>query len=125
MAMPKSAKLQKEDANAQMAFYNRSEEPIQREALDLDKLPPIKCFNEFVAILPIYHTSTVLIPGQGLKSDEGHIVGVGEKVTSVNVGDVVKYSVKHATPLEFNSGPYKDLKVVIITVQSIYCKVDA
>jgi hypothetical protein len=127
MAMPKSEKLQKEEAASEAAFYNRYEEAVKTTKIDPKNLAPVQCLNEFVAILPYFHTSsTIHLPGEGLKSDEGLVVGVGELVTNVKVGDAVKYSVKHITaPLVFDSGSYKDLKIVLVNHRSLYCKIEA
>ena len=126
MAMPKSEKLVKEEAASEVAFYNLHEEPVKTAKIDPTKLPAVRCLNEFVALLPYYQTSsTIHLPGEGLKSDEGLVVGVGDQVTNVEVGDAVKYSVKHvAHSMTFDSGAYKDLKVLLLSVKSLYCKVD-
>lgn len=126
MAMPKSEKLAREDEANEVAFYNRYEEPVKTSKIDPSKLTPIQCLNEFVAILPYHQTSsTIHLPGEGLKSDEGLVIGVGDQVTNVNVGDAVKYSIKHVVhTMNMSSGPYKDLKILLLSVRSLYCKIE-
>jgi len=124
--MPKSAKLVEEIEAGQAAFYNRFDEVVKPKKIDASKMEPIQCLNEFVALLPYYQTSsTIHLPGEGLKSDEGLIIGVGDQVTNVQVGDVVKYSTKHiAHTMSVDNGPYKDLKIVLLSVKSLYCKIE-
>ena len=126
MAMPKSEKLAQEEQQNQVAFYNRYDEAVKPSKIDPTKLAPIQCLNEFVALLPYFQTSsTIHLPGEGLKSDEGLVVGVGDQVHNVQVGDVVKYSTKHiAHVMAVENGPYKDLKIVLLSVKSLYCKIE-
>jgi hypothetical protein len=124
MAIPKSEKLQKEEQACELSFFNRHDEVVKSASIDPSKLPPIECLGEFVAMIPYYQTSsTIHLPGEGIKSDEALIVGVGDLVNNVKVGDTVKYSTKHATPIVMNDGPYKDLKVLLLNFRSLYCKI--
>jgi hypothetical protein len=126
MAMPKSEKLVQEEQQNQVAFYNRYDEVVKPAKIDPAKLAPIQCLNEFVALLPYYQTSsTIHLPGEGLKSDEGLVIGVGDQVHNVQVGDVVKYSTKHiAHTMSVENGAYKDLKIILLSVKSLYCKIE-
>lgn len=126
MAMPKSDKLAQEEQQNRASFYNRYDEAVKPAVIDPSKLAPIQCLNEFVALLPYYHTSsTIHLPGEGLKSDEGLVVGVGDQVHNVQIGDAVKYSTKHIVhAMSVDNGAYKDLKIILLNVKSLYCKIE-
>ncbi len=126
MAPPRSQLLvNKEKAASQPHVEVVPEKPVRvYKTGETIKIKPVKCYNDFVAILQFRVESTVLIAGPSGFKNEGMVVGVGPGVVSgngnrcpsqVQLGDVVSFYGNPTTTIEPQSGPYADQKIVVVT----------
>lgn len=132
MAVPKSKKLQDEEAKS------AASQPAPSVAVAEAPLPgklvirPVKCHNDFVAVLQAQIETTIeLSNAEGTFKNEGLVIGVGPGVAdnaggrlkpTVAVGDYVMFGPRNiAATLEPGDGPYKGRKVVIVSERNILC----
>lgn len=93
-------------------------------------IKPIKCYNDFVAILQFRIKSDVLLTEQSAFKNEGIVVGVGPGISAgdgkrcpsqLKIGDVITFfgnSVVKLTPAE---GVYKGQTIIIISERNVIC----
>jgi len=97
-------------------------------------IKPVKCHNNYVAILLSTIESTIELPGtDGQFKNEGLVIGVGPGIAdgnggrlapTVNLGDYVMIGARnHVATLVPDSGHYKGQKVVIVVENNIICDV--
>ena len=134
MAIPKSEKLRKEED---------ATNEVKKDPLVLDddsniisgplKIKPIRCLNEFVAILKQRVKTNIAMPNDAdMFEQEGIVVGIGPGLpdgcggrvqTQLKLGDVVLLPTKTPIAGEFMPahGAYAGQKVVIVQERSILC----
>lgn len=135
MAIPKSKVLEKFETPAEP--YNSVLPPLSKTTImdrDSITIKPVKCHNNYVAILQTQIESTIQLAGSdGQYKNEGLVIGVGPGLSdgngsrlplSVKIGDYVMIGARNyvATLLPDN-GHYKGQKVVIIAENNIICDV--
>lgn len=98
------------------------------------KIKPVKCHNNYVAILQTQIETTIQLAGtDGQYKNEGLVIGVGPGLSdgnggrlplSVEVGDYVMIGAKnYVATLMPDNGHYKGQKVVIVAENNIICDV--
>jgi len=130
MPPPKSQKLLSASKVAELPV-----EPPQDQVLKTyqpgEAIPvkPVRCFNDFVAILQFKIESSVLMAGETFKQ-EGMVVGVGPGLptndgnrcpSQLKIGDVVVFYGNPTTKMEPKSGVYAGQRVVIVPERSVIC----
>lgn len=93
------------------------------------KIKPIKCCNDFVAILQTEVKSTIELADTNKFSNEGIVVGVGPGLptngircaSQLAIGDVVSFFGNPSMVLTPSSGLYSGRRVVIYPERSIIC----
>jgi co-chaperonin GroES (HSP10) len=130
MAIPKSEKLAREDAEqpSQPAFLTQETAtptgPVQ--------IREVKCCNDFIAILQFQHDTTIAMPDESRYKNEGIVVGVGPGVgdgaggrlkPQLDIGEVVMFGPRNiAATIESDSPPYAGYKVIMTSERNILCK---
>jgi len=132
MAIPKSEKLLKEENKDKVEH----EPPILHDIITAGgplKIKPIKCLNEYVAILKQRVKTNIAMPNDAdMFEQEGIVVGIGPGLpdgcggrvqTQLKLGDVVLLPMKTPIAGEFMPahGTYADQKIVIVQERSILC----
>lgn len=136
MSIPKTKKLQEEEANAASSTTSA----LINSALQAGNTGPVKirevaCCNDFVAILQFQvETNITLVNSDDSFKNEGLVVGVGPGISDgnggrlkpcVDVGDVVMFGTRNiAAVVDSSSEPYKDKKVVIVSERNILCRLN-
>ena len=96
-------------------------------------IKPVKCHNNYIAILLSSIESTIELPGtDGQFKNEGLVIGVGPGVSdghgsrltpTVQLGDYVMIGAKnHVATLVPDSGHYQGQKVVIVVENNVICE---
>lgn len=134
MPIPKSKKLQEEEATREVQQPKSS---IISSALPKQEGPiqirPVKCCNDFVAILQAQiETSLAMVDNESTYKNEGVVVGVGPGIAdgnggrlkpSVEIGEVVMFGPRNiVATVESSTPPYEGQKVVIVSERNILCK---
>jgi len=133
MAVPKSKKLEREEAAGAAIPSMASKEEAAEGPI---KIRPVKCQNDFVAVLQATIETTIELAGtEGQFKNEGLVVGVGPGIAdgaggrlqpNVAIGDYVMFGPRNiAATLEPGNGPYKGRKVVIVSERNILCSLPA
>lgn len=130
MAIPKSAKLQREEAaNKREPTTSAMLPPQAAPETGPLKIRPIKCCNEFVALLRSTIQSSVELAGEAKMLDEGIVVGVGPGVATNNgrspsqvaLGDRVMFFGAPVTAINSEGGFYQGKTVIIISERNLLC----
>ena len=133
MAIPKSEKLQNEEESEKTV--TKVAQDVANEAQDTGpvKIKPVKCLNEFVAILKRrVKTNIVVSSDADMFEQEGIVVGIGPGLpdscggriaTQLQLGDVVLISPKTPVAGELlpKYGEYAGQKIVIVQERSLLC----
>lgn len=131
MAILKSAKLLREEiteSRTPLADYN-----IKKDKQNgIIKILPIKCLNDFIAILQFKVECDISLPDDQLYKNEGIVVGVGPGLpdnaggrvkSQLEIGDVVLFSNRNvAMDISTEVEPYKDKRLIIISEKNLICK---
>lgn len=131
MAIPKSAKLLKEEAaepKARKLIYDIQEE----DTVGPVRIKPVDCLNDFVAVLLFRIKSDIELPEMQRYKNEGVVVGIGPGVPDNNgsriksqlkIGDVVVFMERNIV-MEINSSndPYKGQRIIILSERNLICK---
>lgn len=139
MAVPKSRKLQEEEAAREQqehslpsALSSQSSTAVQES--DEILIREVKCCNDFVAIMQFQiETSIAMSDTESTYKNEGIVVGVGPGVAdgnsgrlkpTVEVGEIVMFGARNiAAVVESSSPPYEGKKVVIVSERNVLCKI--
>lgn len=130
MAVPKSKKLEREEAAG--AATQTTPPPATKRDAGPVTIRPVKCHNDFVAVLQATIETTIELAGvEGQFKNEGLVIGVGPGIAdgaggrlepTVAVGDYVMFGPRNiAATLEPGDGPYKGKKVVIVSERNVLC----
>jgi co-chaperonin GroES (HSP10) len=131
MAIPKSAKLLKEEAaepKPRKLIYDIQEEDTTGPI----KIKPVDCLNDFVAVLLFRIKSDIELPEMQKYKNEGVVVGVGPGLpdnsggrikTQLKIGDVVVFMERNVV-MEINTAndPYKGQRIIILSERNLICK---
>lgn len=134
MAVPKSKKLQREEAAEAAKETSQAPSSLATPTppKNVIKIRPVKCHNDFVAVLQATIETVIELAGtENQFLNEGLVIGVGPGISdgtggrlppTVAVGDYVMFGPRNiAATLEPKDGPYKDKKVVIVSERNILC----
>ena len=131
MAIPKSAKLANESNSETADFFTKQLMPTDNPlATDVIRIRPVRCCNDFVAIVQTQLRSTIELTETHKFQNEGVVVGVGPGVASGNgtrcpsqlsVGDRVAFYGNPSLVMEPKDGPYAGQRVVVYPERSILC----
>lgn len=99
----------------------------EAKKLDKIKIKPIKCLNDFVAIMPIVIEANIVLP-ETAYTNEGIVVGIGpglktevRTINQLEIGDVVLFNAKNTlTKLQPEEGVYKNREIFITQERSIF-----
>lgn len=134
MTIPKSKKLVEiDESEGRGSKIVPSFAPHIKEKIESVIIKPVKCHNNYVAILQTQiETSIQLADTDGQYKNEGLVIGVGPGITdgsggrlqpSVKIGDYVMIGAKnHVATLVPDNGHYKGRKVVIVVENNIICE---
>ena len=134
MAIPKSKKLVEiDESEGRGSKIVPSFSPETKEKIESVIIKPVKCHNNYVAILQTQiETSIQLADTYGQYKNEGLVIGVGPGISdgnggrlkpSVKIGDYVMIGAKnHVATLVPDNGHYKGRKVVIVVENNIICE---
>lgn len=131
MAIPKSAKLLKEEAaesKSRKLIYDIPEE----DTCGPIKIKPVDCLNDFVAVLLFRIKSDIELPEMQKYKNEGVVVGIGPGLPDNNggripsqlkIGDVVVFMERNVV-MEINTAndPYKGQRIIILSERNLICK---
>ncbi len=128
---PVSEKLRKERADktpvSPSVATAEPSVPIQDTII---KVRPIRCCNDFVAILQFDREAGIDLPDTYKQKNEGLVVGIGPGVpvdgarvpSQLEIGDVVMFQEKSIiTTVESSSEPYAGKRIVILSERNIIC----
>ncbi len=127
MAIPKSEKLLSEEASGVdtrlmiPAGYD-VEKPTIHDS-QRRKIKTLYPLNRYVAIWLEPLNSTILLTDEQKYKDEGVVVGLGNNVTSVSVGDLVLFTKRPIQMLQPTDGFYANETIMIIHEDSLVLKV--
>ena len=131
MALIKSDKLAKEEANKKASGLVLPELPPEDEGPI--KIKPIKCFNEFVALLQVTFKAGANIEVTGLAKyeEEGIVIGVGPGIpnatsrcsSQVSIGDKVCFGANGIVKtIDAKTGIYAGKRVLIVSERALLCE---
>ncbi len=132
MAIPKSAKLVREEGNQRDSIPSVLITDTKPDLGGLIKIREIQCLNDFIAILLFRVKSDIQLPDAQQYRNEGIVVGIGpglpdgnggRVLTQLKIGDVVLFQDRNVV-IDINSDkpPYRGQRVVIISERSLICK---
>lgn len=132
MSIPKSQKLQlelEEKANLRAEQEpSVSPAPVSHGGAVIVK--PVKCCNDFVAILQEEVNTSITLSDMDKFKNEGLVVGVGPGLSdghggrlapTVKIGDYVLFGGKPTAVVESAEPPYAGKKVVLLPDRNIMC----
>ena len=137
MAIPKSSKLQQEEAAEQT---NKQSGPSVGPGPNMPteyntepiKIREVRCCNDNIAILVDEYKSNVVMSGEAKYKNEGIVVGVGPGISDgaggrlkpdINIGDVVTFLDRNImTIFESSEEPYAGKRVVVVSERSLITK---
>jgi co-chaperonin GroES (HSP10) len=134
MAIPKNKKLVEIDqSEGRGSKIVPAFAPEIKEKPDTIIIKPVKCHNNYVAILQTQIETSIQLAGtDGQYKNEGLVIGVGPGISdgngsrlepSVKIGDYVMIGAKnHVATLIPDNGHYKGQKVVIVVENNIICE---
>jgi co-chaperonin GroES (HSP10) len=125
MAIPKAKSAEAKEHEVEKKALLTSFKEAKK--LDLVKIKPLKCLNDFVAIMPIVIEASIVLP-ETAYTNEGIVVGIGpglktevRQTNQLEIGDVVLFNSKNTlTKLQPDEGVYKDREIFITQERSIF-----
>lgn len=137
MAIPKSKVLEQIDDQGDSTCHTMKDpyaSCISAPKSDSIVIKPVKCHNNYVAILQTQIETTIQLAGtEGQYKNEGLVIGVGPGMSdgngsrlplSVEVGDYVMIGSKnYVATIMPDNGHYKGQKIVIVSENNIICDV--
>jgi len=137
MAIPKSDKLQSEEASKNRdvtpSHVTDAKVPEQLGEYGPVKIRPVRCCNDFVAIMQLkIETLLAMTDEDAAYKNEGLVVGVGPGSSDgnggrlkpgVEIGELVVFGERNILQtIESSSPPYEGKRIIIVSEKNIICK---
>lgn len=130
--MPKSAKLQKEEAAKPEARIPELPE-IKRDKKVV--IRPIKCFNAWLIVMPFYENTELVLPNEAEYLNQGVVCGSSETImapsgayvpSQFKPGDTIMFAKQSEVDrIKSKREPYAGRLLILISERNVICQVNA